>query len=665
MNKVRAALTAVAVACSTVVAVTASAGPAVAGPPALSDGVTIPIDNPTDMAVDPVHKRVLITDAVNGDLYSVSYFGGVQRKVSALIPGMSGLVFSPGHSTVYMAMAGPYSEIYAFDPVTLAQKDKWDLTSSQRPKTLAMAGGKLWFGYTTYDKNSAGGFGTIDTTTGKVTLHDSTVDGITFHDAPQLITPAGAPDTLIVADRSDVAETSGNVAVYDVSSGIGVLKSKGRFSEGLLRGIAASPDGSTLIGFGNGCPTWKAPITNPAQRTPGYNHGICSPSALAVNTDGQVAFGYRNATSTPDIAISPAGSELPAEQYVAPNNDEMTHLAWEPGGDRLFALSRSARTGYTDVTFWPIRGSKADRPALTVDAPATGALGADLKVTGTIDAPGARVELYESSAAAPKPYSVAGATADAYGRFTLTHRPYFGGTVTYTVSSPGDDTKAPVSATTTVEISRNPTSLALSHNNTTYAYGTTVTVLAHLGSTYSNRSVQFWADPYGTEPARLLRWTNVDAKGNLTASLKLTRTTAIQVKFLGDGRNAPASARSVVNTRASVALQPSRQYKAAKIGSVPYRFYHANVHPYFLTTINPYPGRKQRLTLEVFTGGTWKVWRVLDLPLNTAGQSAFTLTGTHPVGAKYRARAGYLTTTSGDSVNATNYSPYYYFTFTK
>ena len=35
------------------------------------------------------------------------------------------------------------------------------------------------------------------------------------------------------------------------------------------------------------------------------------------------------------------------------------------------------------------------------------------------------------------------------------------------------------------------------------------------------------------------------------------------------------------------------------------------------------------------------------------------------VGAKYRVRAGYLTTTSGDSVNYTNYSPYYYFTFTK
>ncbi|WP_143234344.1 hypothetical protein [Paractinoplanes atraurantiacus] len=663
MLKIRAALTAVAVACSTVLAVTAGANPAVAGPPALQGGVVLPIDDVADMAVDPVHKRVVLTSTTNGDLHWVSYFGGVQSTTSWLRPGVTGLAFSPDYSTLYVATA--WGEILAFDAATRAGKGSWYVGGSLRPLSVAVAGGKLWFGYSTGDGTSAGGFGTLDTATGKVTLHDATVDGISFHGAPELSTPAGDPDTLVVADESDVAETSGNVAVYDVSSGVGVVKGKGRFSDGLLRGVAASADGSSLIGFGTGCPIWKAPSTNPAKRTPAFNNGICRPSAVSVNTDGRVAFGYRNADGTSDIAISPAGSELPAEQFVAPNNDEITHVAWEPGGDRLFALSRTTKPGYTDLTFWPINGSKPVYPTITLDAPATGALGVDLEITGTISVPGAHVELFESSAAAPKPFPVDSAAADAQGRFTLTRKPYLGGTTTYTVFSPGNDTYAPVSASATVEIARNPTSLALSHNNTIYAYGTTVTVLAHLGSTYSNRSVQFWADPYGTEPARLLRWTNVDAKGNLTASLKLTRTTAIQVKFLGDGRNAPASARSVINTRAAVALQPSRQYKAAKIGTVPYRFYRANVHPYFLTTITPYPGRKQRLTLETYTGGTWKVWRVLDLPLNAKGQSAFTLTGTHPVGAKYRVRAGYLTTTSGDSVNYTNYSPYYYFTFTK
>ncbi|MFF5082101.1 hypothetical protein ACFY36_34060 [Actinoplanes sp. NPDC000266] len=664
MKKLRAALTAVAVACGTaVLAVIAGPSPAVAGPPALSGDVALPFDVVTDMAVDPVRKRIVISDADEGRLHWLSYFGGVQNEYVWLRPGVTGLAFSPDYATLYVTMA--WGEIEAFDAATREAKGTWSVGGNRRPLTATVAGGKLWFGYSTGDSTSAGGFGTLDTATGKVTLHDSTVDGISFHNAPKVSTPADDPGTLVVADTSDVAETSGNVAVYDVSSGIGVLKGKGKFSDGLLRAAVPSADGSSLIGFGNGCPIWKAPATNPAKRTPAFNNGICRPSAVSVNTDGRVAFGYRNTDGTSDIAISPAGSELPAEQLVVPNNDEIERIAWEPGGDRLFALSRTTKPGYTELRFWPIHGSEPAYAPITINAPKTGALDTNLTITGTVGVPGASVWLGSTSLGNAKPWSSPWALADAEGRFTITTKPSYGGPVTYTVTYQGNDTYAPSSASATTEVTRNPTSLALSHNNTTYAYGTTVTVLAHLGSTYANRAVQFWADPYGTEPARLLRYTNVDAKGNLTASLKLTRTTAIQVKFLGDARNAPASARSVINTRASVTLQPSRQYKAAKIGTVPYRYYHANVHPYFLTTINPYAGRKQRLTLETFTAGKWKVWRVLDLPLNSAGQSAFTLTGTHPVGAKYRARAGYLTTTSGDSVNYTNYSPYYYFTFTK
>jgi hypothetical protein len=51
--------------------------------------------------------------------------------------------------------------------------------------------------------------------------------------------------------------------------------------------------------------------------------------------------------------------------------------------------------------------------------------------------------------------------------------------------------------------------------------------------------------------------------------------------------------------------------------------------------------------------------------LTTAGKSAYTLTGTHSTGVKYRVRAAYLSGTSGDNLNYTTYGPYRYFTFTK
>ncbi|MFG1995659.1 hypothetical protein ACGFJ7_37370 [Actinoplanes sp. NPDC048988] len=660
MHKVRAVLTAVAVACTAAVTVTSAASPALAGPPALSGGVVLPIDNPSRVVVDPIHKRVLVTDPKAGEALWLSYFGGVQNRYT-LAPGIEGIALTPDFSTAYFASSGYYNSISEYDMATGSNEGIHVLDPSLRVRTVAVAGGLVWFGYDTKGKDSPGGFGSLDPATDKVTLHDLPA---AVHGAPELITSPGAPGTLVVADVSGNAETSGNLAVLDVTGAGPAVTSKGKFSDGLLHGVEVSADGSTLIGYGYGCLVWKAPIADPAKRAQAFHNGFCDTETSDVNTDGRVALGYSNTNGTTDVAISPAGSELPAEQFLAPNTDRVTHVTWEPGGDRLFVLSRGADAGNSEVRFWPLHGSQPKYTTLTATAPATTPVGVPLKITGTVGVPSAPVRLYRTDATAPGKTEVDFVQADAAGRFTLTDRPD-AGTVKYTVSYAGDDTYAPISTTRSVVVSRNATALSLSPNNTVNNYGSTVTVTARLGKTYSNRTLEIWADPYGTEPLRLVRKTVTDAKGNLTAKLKLTRTTAVQVKFAGDAQYAPASARSVLNTRAAVSLQPSRQYRTAKVGSVTYRFFRKKVHPYFLTTMTPYPGRKQRLTLEVYSGGKWKAWRVLNLPLNAAGKSAFTLTGTHAVGAKYRARTGYVTKTSGDTVNYTNYSPYYYFTFTK
>ncbi|MEV4343642.1 hypothetical protein AB0J83_04095 [Actinoplanes sp. NPDC049596] len=661
MHRFRAALAAAAVACTaTVTAVVAGAGPATAGPPALSNGVILPIDAATDVAVDPVHKRVLISDALKGQLVSVSYFGGVQKYVP-IARGVSGMAFSADYSTLYVTVADDH-QIHVFDAATLDLRRTYELGQEVWPRTAIVAGGQLWFGYD-------GGFGSLDPATGKTTGHDL----IGNRWAPELRTSPGAPGTLVVADAGPYAPGSGDVHVYDVTGGTAKLKNEGRFSDGLLNDVGFSADGKTLIGFGNSCLIWKAPIAELEKRTNAYHNGICTPHAVDVNTDGEVAFAYGNTSSTPDVAISPAGSELPAEQFAAPVTDDVNTLpdevwdvAWEPGGERLFVLSHSASNYKGKWRFWPVHGSAAFRPTITLNAPATAVPDTDVKITGTIAVPGAHVELIRDYAQAPYDYTpMRTAIADASGRFTLIDQPTMQGRLTYTVQYQGTDKYAPSSASAVVTMRKNTPTLTVTPNNTVNAYGSTVTVTAHLGSTYSNRAVQIWADPVGSEPARLLRLTNVDAKGNLTSSLKLTRTTAIVAKFTGDEQYAAAQAVSFLHTRVALNLQPSRQYKAAKIGSVPYRFYRANVHPYFLTTMTSYPGRKQRLTIEAYSGGKWKAQRVLYLPLNSAGQSAFTLTGAHPTGVYYRVRADYITTSSGDNVNYSTASPYYYFTFTK
>ncbi|WP_143234343.1 YncE family protein [Paractinoplanes atraurantiacus] len=647
MMKLRAALTAAAVACTAAVSVAAPAA-AAAVPTALGQGAYLPIAGVGGMAVDPLHKRVLVTNPSANSLLSLSYFGGVQKSVPAGW-NAGAVTLSPDYATVYVASPDEH-QITAFDAATLSPKRTYELGQQVWPRQIAVTSGKVWMAYD-------GGMGSLDPATGETTLHDLDNDAWVN---PLLLTAPGAPGTLVLANAWRYSVGNGDVLVYDVSSGDAVLKTKSRFGDGTLRDAKLTPDGSTLIGFGNECPIWKAPITDPAAKTTAYDNGICRPQAIDINTDGRVAFGYGNYDGTADITISPAGSQAAAEKFTVDNDQAVWWTAWEPGGSRLFAIGNVGE----DWRFHAIHGSTPVRSTISLSAPAIAAPGSAIQFTGKVSQPGARVELYCDSNSPGDKFLVATATANASGQFTLVDKRPETFVYDYTVVYAGTDSIAPASASASVTVQNTP-ALTLSHNNTVNNYGATVTLTAHLGTTFNNRAVQIWADPYGTEPQRLLRWTNVDAKGNLTASLKLTRTTAVLVKFTGDAKYGPTSARSVLNTRASVALQPSRQYKAAKIGTVPYRYYHANVHPYFLTTINPYPGRKQRLTLEVVSGGKWKVWRVLDLPLNTKGQSAFTLTGTHPVGAKYRARAGYLTTTSGDSVNYTNYSPYYYFTFTK
>ncbi|MFG1995658.1 hypothetical protein ACGFJ7_37365 [Actinoplanes sp. NPDC048988] len=650
MNKIRATLTAAVVAGTAAVTVVGGTGPAAAAaaPVALGPGAYVPINGVGDVAVDPVRKRVLVTDATTSSLNSLSYFGGVQKTVAAGW-NAGAVTLSPDYSTVYVASPDEH-KITAFDAATLSTKRTYDLGGEVWTRHLAFTSGKIWFAYD-------GGMGSLDPATGETTLYD--LDNDAWVD-PLLITAKGAPGTLVVANAWRYSVGNGDLFVYDVSSGEAVLKTKGRFGDGTLRDAALTPDGSTLIGFGNECPIWKAPVTDPEKRTTIYDNGICRPDSIDINDDGRVAIGYGNTNGATDLAVFTPGSQAPAEQYTTDPGEEIWWPAWEPGGNRLFGVGNLGK----DWRFHAVHGSAPVRSTITISAPAIAAPGRPVQVTGKVSQPGARVELIVDANAPTDVFHADTAVANASGQFTLTDTRPETGTYTYTVVYAGTDTIAPASARTSITAQNTP-ELTLRPNNTVSNYGATVTVTAHLGKTFTNRAVQIWADPYGSEPARLLRWTNVDAKGNLTASLKLTRTTAVQVKFLGDNLYAATSARSVLNTRAAVSLLPSRQYKAAKIGSVPYRFYRRNVHPYFLTTMTPYPGRKQRLTLEVYSGGKWKAWRVLYLPLNAAGKSAFTLTGTHAVGAKYRARAGYVTTSSGDTVNYTNYSPYYYFTFTK
>ncbi|WP_436525393.1 Ig-like domain repeat protein [Actinoplanes sp. HUAS TT8] len=248
------------------------------------------------------------------------------------------------------------------------------------------------------------------------------------------------------------------------------------------------------------------------------------------------------------------------------------------------------------------------------------------------------------------------------GSFSFADTPAAGGTVTYKVTYAGDDAHSPVTATKSVAVSRTTPTLAMSNNGKVYNYGQTVSFTAHLGATYKNRTVEIWADPAGTDAAkRLVKRAVVNSAGNVVASFKLTRDTAMTAVFTGDAQTAPRTMTAKVGARVSLSLTMSKYYKTAKIGGTSYRYYHVKGQAQFSTTMTSGAKRKVYVAVEYYSKGKWK-----SLDRNYFGATdRLYISGSGLNGIRLRVRAAYVRGSSGDSLNTTTWTPYQYFTYTK
>lgn len=165
----------------------------------------------------------------------------------------------------------------------------------------------------------------------------------------------------------------------------------------------------------------------------------------------------------------------------------------------------------------------------------------------------------------------------------------------------GDAGHSAVTASDKVDVSRATTSLSLNNNGKVYSYGTDVTFTAHLGTTYKNRTVEIWANPYGGDkPNKLIKTGTVNSSGNISAKIDMTRDTDVTAVFKGDARYKSRTVKSTGYAKVKTSTSVSKQYKTAKIGSTTYYWFHKNTDPVLTTTMTYYPGRKQRIDLQVY-----------------------------------------------------------------
>ncbi|MFE9449034.1 YncE family protein [Streptomyces sp. NPDC006739] len=656
------ATTALAVVFSSAALAVTSAAPALA-----DSSILLPVKSTGDVVVDGVHQRVFISDPTSGKVVATDYSGTVVGTVDSL-PGVRGLELSADSGTLYAAV-GDANAIVAIDTATATEAHSYPTGDGTDPEYVAYTGGKLWFGYGGAAK---GNIGSLDLS-GAAPVVTLNQDARTFYQAPILDASPGAPGTLVagVPGQSPV-----ELAVYDVSSGAASRTAyafdPGSTGGGNLRDLAVTPDGKDVV-TASGSPYYQAVYKLSDLTADGKYQTTNYPDAVDIAPNGDVAAGTDSMYGS-DVHVFKAGASAPTREYDFPSStggsasDELAGagLAWAPDESKLFAVSYDSNKVYSlRIYDSPLKTAST----LTASAPATAVRAKPLTVTGKLTSgtlpSGTTVSVTRTDAESPSGTALGTAPVAADGSYSFADTPQAGGKVTYTVSYAGDQDHAGATATSTVTVAPTATTLTLSNNGSVYSYNSAVKFTAHLGTTYKNRTVAIYADPYGADkPNKLVKSGTVDSSGNLSVTLDLTRDTKLTAQFTGDTRYAPATATSTVGARVSVTNGLSGYYTSKTAWSQTYRYFHQSKAPVLTTTMTPYPGRKYKVEMEGYYQGAWRATHSAYFVLGSGGKATLTLGGTPPKGVRFRVRSSYIDTTSGDNVNSTTYGTWQYLIFT-
>ncbi|WP_415950100.1 hypothetical protein [Streptomyces sp. KLOTTS4A1] len=415
-------------------------------------GVSLPMYQLADMEVDGSHRKIFLSmpAGVDGRVV-VSDYDGNSTWLSGL-PGAGGLALSPDEQTLYVA-ARDIDTIVAYDTATLAETARYHVGDGIAPWSVAVAGGKLWFGY-----GVSGDLGSIDIGAAEPAIALGLDSSLDF--GAELVSSPADPNVLVVGTGSPNRNT---LTVYDVSSGSPVMANR-RVLSGTemngLRDIAVTADGRSILTAAVISPGYRA--FNLDDLSDMATHAApdpASPVAVAAGPDGTVAGATQNTSAdVPDVSVYAPGAPAPLtsdEVGDATQSAAVRGLAWAPDGSRLFSVTRES--GVLGLRFHSLSVATPVQTAVALDAPATSRKRATLTLTGTLTpgiAPGTTVTVTRHDAADPEGVSLGSVPVAADGTFTATDAPAKPGEVRYVVSYGGDRWHTAASAEATVEITR-------------------------------------------------------------------------------------------------------------------------------------------------------------------------------------------------------------------
>ncbi len=410
----------------------------------------LPINSYRDMAVDAAHQLVFLSDPFGDSVLVTDYTGRVVKQISG-VDGAWGLALSSDSGTLYVALRDA-GAIAAIDTVTLQETARYDTGTGAGayagPTSLALAGDRIWFGYSL--DSWRGALGSLDLSGAQpVVAAGQGLD--TFRGSPRLAAVPQDPNTLVAAESDGNAAA---VAVYDVGNGRADNRAT-RVSPGpdgceSLQDVALTPDGRQVV-IACAAAHYHQVLRTDDLADDGIHTTSWSPTAVAIDPVGTVAAGVYGPSSS-DVHLFAQGDPTAYTAWDFPEPSDYADttlvsggLAWAPDGSRIFAVTETS--GTSSLTLRVLDHPKVPT-TVTLQAPASSPRNQDLTLTGQLEAPvgfgaGNTVDVWRiDDPMAGEGTLIGSASVAADGTFSYTDQPRAKGAVQYTVQYYGDSRHA-------------------------------------------------------------------------------------------------------------------------------------------------------------------------------------------------------------------------------
>lgn len=391
-----------------------------------------------DMVVDDAHEHVFVSSGQFGSSIVVLDFDGNIVTTIGGQQGAHGMALDSSTGTLYVALQSA-SSISRIDTATLTEISRFATTGMSGPRSVALAGGRVWFDYNCGGPGGVGSAG-LD---GSGVEAEGGVDCVTFATSP------GDSD-LLVAGR---VRTS-SVHVYDVSSGALVETASATGPGGAtdIRDIALTPDASELL-VASAEPN---AVTSFLVFDFTLAHSFATgpyPVAVAATADGAFVAAGAEAASDLDIFVFRA-DETPVRSWDVGGSSNLLSdrgLAFSANGQRLFAVTHTPTGSLVFRTTASPTAAPTPTSVTLVTSKSRIKFGRSITLSAHLSGATGPVSFYAKPVGGTKTL-IASRTVNGSGNASLDVKPY--GKTTYTAHFAGDDTAAPSASsgkTVTVE----------------------------------------------------------------------------------------------------------------------------------------------------------------------------------------------------------------------